>query len=150
MKTSTKYINLDYEEWVEATKANYFFLHADKIRFEDKIREIETNIVLGTDQFQLTLDAAYRILSDTQERVNQDRIRCGSNTNEWRVIGQSNYQGGNRRSNRDNVSTIPEGANIVLGSDRKVYTIQCKRCNEWFHYANRCPEVENGEISSKV
>jgi len=28
------------EEWTEATKAMHFFLHADKIRFGDKIREI--------------------------------------------------------------------------------------------------------------
>ena len=150
MKTSTKYKILNDEEWVEGTKAIYFFFHADKIRFGGKVREVETNIVLGTDQFPVTLDAACHILSDTQERLNQDRIRRGSNANDWRVIGQSNYQGGNGRGNRDNLPTIPEGANIVLGSDRKVYTIQCKRCNEWFHYANRCPEVENGEISSKV
>ena len=36
-KTSDKYINISNEAWIEATKAIYFFLHADKIRFGDKI-----------------------------------------------------------------------------------------------------------------
>ena len=53
------------DEWTEATKAMYFFLHADKIRFGDKIREIQENVVLGTDSFPTTMEAAYRILSDT-------------------------------------------------------------------------------------
>ena len=37
VKTSDKYINMSNESWTEATKAIYFFLHADKIRFGDKI-----------------------------------------------------------------------------------------------------------------
>ena len=45
--------------------------------------------------------------------------------------------------------TIPEGANIVIGTDRRVYTIQCNKCNEWGHYADRCPEAGNGEVSCK-
>ena len=130
------------EAWIEATKAIYFFLHADKIRFGDKIQEVSENIVLGADQFPTTMDAAYRILNDTQSRLNQDRVRRGGNANDWRMTGQSNFQGRDG-GNRDNMPTIPEGANIVIGTDRRVYTIQCNKCNEWGHYADRCPEASN-------
>ena len=75
------------------------------------------------------MDAAYRILNDTQSRLNQDRVRRGGNANDWRMTGQSNFQGRDR-GNRDNMPTIPEGANIVIGTDRRVYTIKCNKCNE--------------------
>ena len=52
----------------------YFLLHADRIRFGDKICKIQENVVLGTDQYPTTLNAAYRILSDTQSRLNRDRV----------------------------------------------------------------------------
>ena len=143
-KTSGKYSSMTKEEWTEATKAMYFFLHADKIRFGDKIREIQENVVLGTDSFPTTMEAAYRILSDTQSRLNQDRVRRGGG-NDRRLTGYSNYQG----RNNENRPTIPEGANIVIGRDRRVYTIQCNRCNEWGHYADQCPEVTDDEVSKK-
>ena len=107
----------------------------------DKIREIQENVVLGTDSCPTTLDGAYRILSDTQLRRNRDCVRRGGGYDR-RVTGQSNYQGnGGRNRNRDNLPTIPEGANIVIGTDHRVFTIQCNRCNEWGHYADKCPEV---------
>ena len=81
-KTSEKYKHMSDEAWIEATKAIYFFLYADHIRFGDKIREVSENIVLGTDQFPTTLDAVYCILSDTQSRLNQDCIRCRVNAND--------------------------------------------------------------------
>lgn len=139
-RTSDKYCFMTDSEWTEATKAMYFFLHADKIRFGDKIREIQENVVLGNDNFPTTVEAAYRILSDTQSRLNQDRVRRGGGYDR-RVTGYSNYQG----RNNDNRPTIPEGANIVIGRDRRVYTIQCNRCNEWGHYADNCPEVNDNE-----
>jgi len=37
----------------------------------------------------------------------------------------------------------------VIGRDRRVYTIQCNRCNEWGHYADQCPEVTDDEVSKK-
>mmetsp|Transcript_14036 Transcript_14036/g.20497 ORF Transcript_14036/g.20497 Transcript_14036/m.20497 type:complete len:104 (-) Transcript_14036:507-818(-) len=36
-QTSDKYMSMSDNEWKEATKAMYFILHADKIRFGDKI-----------------------------------------------------------------------------------------------------------------
>ena len=73
-KTSENYDTMTDDEWAEAAKAMYFFLHADKIRFGDKIREIQENVVFGTDSYPTTLDGAYRILSDTQLRLNRDRV----------------------------------------------------------------------------
>ena len=78
------------------------------------------------------MEAAYRILSDTQSRLNQDRVRRGGG-HDRRVTGYSNYQG----RNNENRPTIPEVANIVIGRDRRVHTIQCNRCNEWGHYADQ-------------
>ena len=54
------------------------------------------------------------------------------------------YQG--TGGNTNDRPTLPEGANIVIGTDRRVHTIQCNRCNEWGHYANQFPEI-NGEVS---
>jgi len=86
------------------------------------------------------MEAADRILSHTQSRRNQDRVRRGGGQDR-RVTGYSNYQG----RNNENRPTIPEGANIVIGKDRRVYTI----CNEWGHYADQCPKVTDDEVSKK-
>ena len=51
-KTSDKYGSMTDDEWTETTKSMYFFLHADKIRFGDKIREIQENWVLGVETFK--------------------------------------------------------------------------------------------------
>ena len=123
-------------------------MHSDRIRFGQKVREVAEAVVLGTDNYPTTLEQAYRILSDTQQRLNADRVRRGGTFNDWRINGYSNFQGG---KNNKNMPTIPEGANIVLGTDRRVYTIQCHNCNEWGHYADCCPEVKkdggNNEVS---
>ena len=73
-RSSVKYASMTDEEQKEATQAMYFLLHADRIRFGDKICKIQENVVLGTDQYPTTLNAAYRILSDTQSRLNRDRV----------------------------------------------------------------------------
>ena len=72
--TSTEYGGIvnDDVKLEEATQAMFIFLHADRIRFGAKISEIEEGVVLGTDVFPMTMDGAYRILADTQERLNSD------------------------------------------------------------------------------
>ena len=75
MKTSKKYRNLDSNEWIEATKALYFFVHSNRICFGSKVQEVSEGVVLGADNYPLTLEQAYRILNDTQQRLNADRVR---------------------------------------------------------------------------
>ena len=50
----------------EAAMAMFAFLHADRIRFGNKIKEIEESIVLGLDSFPIDMDLAYKILADTK------------------------------------------------------------------------------------
>ena len=144
VRYSDKYKNMNNDQWKEAVKVLTFFLHSDRIRFGSKVREISEQVVLGNDKFPTTIEQTYRILTDTQQRLNADRVRRNTSTFDWRSSGHSNYQGGSNGRTRDNLPTIPEGANIVIGTDRGVHTIQCRNCNEWGHYANCCPEASNG------
>ena len=66
MKTSSKYKDWTDNERVEAAKAMYFFIHADRIRFGANINHVNAGVVLGTDQYPMNLDKAYAILSETQ------------------------------------------------------------------------------------
>jgi len=63
-------------------------------------------VALGTDQYPAALDQAYRILSDTQHRLNRERVRRGGISNNTDK-GQTNFQ-----KNRPGV-TIPTGENVV-------------------------------------
>ena len=53
--------------------------------------------------------------------------------------------------NHSNLPTIPEGARLVLGRDRRIYTAQCYNCQEWGHFADQCPEAKgNDEVRSST
>ena len=135
LNKSDKYKDLDEEAKVEATKALYYFIHADRLRYGTKINQVNAAVVLGTDQYPTTLDKAYAILTETQKQLERERLRSNNYGNRSRnEQGQSNYQG-----NR----TIPDGENIVMGTDRRVFNVQCNRCNAWGHYASACPQVSN-------
>ena len=84
---------MNKDQWEEAVKALYYFTHADRIRVGNKMREISDNVLLGNDNFSITLEQAYRILTDTQQHLNADTVRRGGSDTDWRVMGQSNYQG---------------------------------------------------------
>ena len=101
LSKSEKYKNFDEEQTVEATKALYFFVHADRMRFGSTINQVNAEVMFGTDQYPTTLDKAYAILTETQKQLDRERVRLSSNGNRMRTEqGQSNYQG-----NR----SIPEG-----------------------------------------
>ena len=140
-RTSEKYKDLSDDEWIEAMKAVCFFNKANKMRFESKIREVSETVVTGVDNYPATLDAAYRILTETQQRMNAGRAAseqrgAGATTaSAISVTGTSNYQ---RRS-------IPDGQDIVMGTDRREYNVQYNNCNGWGHYSRECPRA-----SSKV
>ena len=43
----------------------YFFIHADRIRFNANINHVNAVVVLGSDQYPMNLDKAYAILKDS-------------------------------------------------------------------------------------
>ena len=152
-RTSEKYKGLSNDEWIEAMKAICFFVKANKMRFGSKIREVSETVVLGVDNYPTTLDVAYRILTETQQRMNAGREaseRRGAGTTTASAgttiasAGTCNYQ---RRS-------IPDGQDVVMGTDRRVYNVQCNNCNAWGHYARECPrassEVSNNSKNTNV
>ena len=109
------------EDWIEAV---CFFKKANKRLFGAKLREVSEAIVLGGDSYPLSMDQAYRILTESQQRMDTGRAANERNgpresTNTAVVAGASNFQ---RR-------TIPEGEAIVMGTDRRVYNVQCNNCN---------------------
>lgn len=88
---------------------------------------------MGTDQYPTTLDQAYRILSDTQHRLNRERLRRG----------ETIFQ-------RDRTSiTIPEGDDVILRHGRRVYNVECNNCDAWGHYASACPKVDSKDSQKK-
>ena len=128
----------------DAAMAMFALLHSDHIRFGQKIKEIEENVVLGVDNFPRNMDGAYRILTDTQDRLNKERRRYNGNSNvNWRNTGVSHYQGG-----RGNSYVVPQGCKIVVGTDNRVHNVQCNKCKEWGHYAGQCPDDK--EVSKHV
>ena len=136
-RTSDKYKDLSDEDWTEAMKAAFFFTRANRARFGAKIREVSAAIVLGIDNYPLTLDKAFRILSETQKEMvaaGERRINRANSANVTSATsGESNYQR----------LTIPDGEEIVPGTDRRVHDIQCNNCNAWGHYARECPRIDS-------
>jgi len=137
---------MNADEVKEATKAIYTLLQSDRICYGNKVRQITEGVVLGHDNFPTTVDGAYRILTDTQRRLDEDQLRRGGTWN--RNIGSSHYGGrgglGSRTPrNHENLPQIPEGARLVLGRDRRIYTAQCYNCQEWGHFADQYPEALN-------
>ena len=53
IKTSDKYKNLNEEERIEAAKAMYFFVHADRMRYGSRINQVNDGVVLGTDNYPM-------------------------------------------------------------------------------------------------
>ena len=43
---------------------------------------------------------------------------------------------------------IPKGETIVMGTDRRVYNVQCNNCNAWGHYSRECPTASS-TVSSR-
>ena len=103
------------------------------MRYGTRINQVNAGVVLGTDQYPTSLDKAYAILTETQKQLHRERVRQNSSNSRTRNDqGQSKYQ--NNRS-------IPEGETVVMGTDRRVFNVQCNRCNAWGHYASACPQV---------
>jgi hypothetical protein len=130
-RTSEKYKNLSDEAWTEAMKAAFFFVRANRARFGAKIREVSAAVVLGVDNYPSTLDQAFRILTETQKAMLQASNRTTNNSNV--TSGASNYQR----------LAIPDGEEVVLGTDRRVHNIRCNNCNAWGHYARECPRIDS-------
>ena len=73
----------------------------------------------------MNLDKAYAILTETKKQQERVRLRqTGTNNSSTSntISGQVNYQ---------NDRAIPEGEEIVMGTDRRVFNVQCNRCNAW-------------------
>ena len=119
------------------------------MRYGVLLNQIKANVVLGVDQYPTNLDKAYAILTDSQIQQERDRLRRSGNTNNTNV---TNYAGNNMQgdSNYQSDRQVPEGENIVIGTDRRVSTVQCTRCNTWGHYANVCPQVSTTVSKKKV
>ena len=119
-RTSEKYKGLSNDEWIEAMKAICFLVKANQMRFGSKIREVSEAVVRGVDNYPTTLDAAYQVLTETQQQMNagcEASERRGAGTTTASTISEtstSNYQ---RRS-------IPDGQDVVIGTDRRVYNVQ--------------------------
>lgn len=79
MKTSEKYKDLNEDERIEAAKAIYFFIHADRMRHGSRINQVNDGVVFGTDNYPLNLDKAYTILTETKKQ--DDRVRPKTNWN---------------------------------------------------------------------
>ena len=98
-------------------------MRANRARFGAKIREVSAAVVLGIDNYPLTLDQAFRILTETQKAMllTSDRQTTGANNSNVTsaASGASNYQR----------LAIPDGEEIVLGTDRRVHNVQCNNCN---------------------
>jgi len=117
--------------------------------FGSKIPEVSEAVVLGVDNYPTTLDADYRILTETQQRMNAGREAseprgAGTTASAISVTGTSNYQS----------RSIPDGQDVVMGTDRRVYNVQFNSCNAWGHYVRECPcansEVSNNSKSTNV
>ena len=74
---------------------------------------------------------------DTGRAVNERRDARGNATTAV-ATGASNYQ---RRA-------IPEGEVVVMGTDRRVYNVQCNSGNAWGHYSRECPAASSTVSSS--
>ena len=75
-----------------------------------------------------------RVVTATQSGNGRDTV--GTN-------GVTNYQ---RLS-------IPDGQEVILGTDRRVHNVQCNNCNAWGHFARECPRtsstVSKGTLTRK-
>ena len=130
-RTSTKYKDMSNDQLTEATKAVFLFIKADPVRYGERQRKVAEDVVLGVDKYPNDVDQAYAILNDTHVRQDAARLRS------TRRQGQTNFQ----RSRSDEV--IPDGEEVVMGTDRRVHTVRCHNCNRWGHYAGQCPEVSS-------
>ena len=83
---SIKYKSKTQDEIEEATKAMYLLLMSDRIRYGQKVREISENVVLSNYSFPETREATYRILSDTQRHLDEDRLRRRNFGDTWEKI----------------------------------------------------------------
>ena len=60
LKNSEKYKDFSEDEKIEASKALYFFIHTDRMRFGSRINQVNAGVVLGTDQYPTILDKLMR------------------------------------------------------------------------------------------
>ena len=50
LKKGEKYKDFYEDERIEATKALYLFIHADRMRYGTRINQVNVGVVLGADQ----------------------------------------------------------------------------------------------------
>ena len=129
-----KYSGITNEQWVEATKAMYLFIQSDKVRYGAQIKNIVPDVVLGLHNFRTSLDKAYAILTNVQNRLNYDRnVRVRITGTQ----GQSNHQ-----CDRS-YAIIPDGKTVVMGTGRRVSTFSATAEMLRSHYATACPNVSS-------
>ena len=143
----------------EKVKATFFFLHGDKIRFGAKIRELESAMHNGRDEWPTTVMGAYHMMVRTQEQL--IAIEKGTNRYNRRGGGRGpsggqfvqdgsprggrsegrGYGGRGRGRGRFSPPPVPEGVQLVPGLDGATLDLQCFKCNGWGHIAPNCPVV---------
>ena len=143
--------SMDKPTLLEASKAMFAFLHADKGRNGDLQRDLEKNVDLGLDSCPATMEEACRLLTNEQRRINEQRLRkSGGRRNVNNINGTSYYArtplSDATNNNNRNENIIPNGKTVIPGIDGKVFTIRCNKCQKWGHYANKCPECSETNV----
>ena len=145
----------EIKESEEKVQAIFFLLHGDKQRFGARIRELERGMHAGRDEWPTTVVGAYHLMVRTQEQLIavETRLSRSNRRGHGRGGGAQFAQDGSHRGGRSGgrfqrtgrgggryqPPAVPEGVQMIPGSDGATLDLQCYKCFEWGHIAPNCP-----------
>ena len=125
----------------QKTKAMMLILGADPSRFQHLQDSLEEGVLLGRDEYPITITQAYELLQSTCPHLNQSSNRF------------SRFKKGGRFRMMGNLSfaQVKQGGTSVPGRDNRVFEhITCHGCQERGHYRNQCPTQKNVTLTQFV
>ena len=130
----------DIIEEEQRTKAMMLILGADPSRFQPLQDSLEEGVLLGRDEYPVTITQAYELLQSTCPHTSRSnnrfsRFRKGG---KFRMMGNLSF------------AQVKPG-NAIPGRNGRVFErIKCHGCHEAGHYWNQCPKNKQVTLTQFV
>ena len=125
----------------QRTKAMMLILGADPTRFQSLQESLEEGVLLGRDEYPVSVTQAYELMQSTCPVIAKSSGRFSRFTKGGRFRGGGNLS----------FAQLGQNSKAVPGRDGRLFEhIKCHGCDTYGHYKNQCPKARDVVLAQFV